>query len=231
VSEDARLALVRELERADEEVAALLTELDELFARVETLRRRALELEAFFARLPAERTAAGRAVQETQRAAAEADETAARAAAELGAAEASGKDERIAAARRFEIRARDAASTAARLASEARAAAASLEERAAGSEQEAAGLGEEARELAAALRERPGLATEAGLDLGAGLAGVSKWAAQARAALLVARTALAADRDAVIRQANELGSLVLGEPLGATAAAAVARRLERELGS
>jgi hypothetical protein len=231
VSEDARLVLVRELERADEEVAALLTELDELYARVETLRRRSLELESFFARLPAEREAAQRAVEETQRAAAEADETATRAAAELGAAEASGKDERIAAARRFEIRARDAASTTTRLASEARAAAASLEERVAGAKREAAGLEEEAKALAAALRERPRLATEAGLDPGASLAGVSEWAARARAALLVGRTALAADRDAVIRQANELGSLVLGEPLGATAASAVARRLERELGS
>jgi hypothetical protein len=34
----------------------------------------------------------------------------------------------------------------------------------------------------------------------------------------------------VIRQANELGALVLGEPL-TSSAAAVARRVERELGS
>ena len=231
MNQDARLALVRELERADEEVAALLTELDELYADVEAVRDRALELEAFFARLPAEREAARAAVEETRREAAEAEETAARAAAELRDAEAKGKDEHIAAARRFEVRARDATSTAARLAGEARAAAASLEERAARSEEEAASLAEDATDLAAALRRRPRLAVEAGSEPGAGLEGASEWAARARAALLVARSSLASERDAVIRQANELGTLVLGEPLGATAAAAVARRLERELGA
>jgi len=34
-----------------------------------------------------------------------------------------------------------------------------------------------------------------------------------------------------VRQANELGALVLGEPLTATSAAGVARRVERELGT
>ena len=48
---------------------------------------------------------------------------------------------------------------------------------------------------------------------------------EARAALLVARSSLASQRDAVIRQANELGSLVLGEPLAARSPADVARLL------
>jgi hypothetical protein len=230
VSEDARLAFIRELELRDEQVAALLTQLDEVYARVESLRERSLDVEAFFTHLPGERTSAAVAVAETARALEMAEETAARAAAELSDAEESGKTERIAAARRFEVRARDAVSTAARLADEARTAAVLLEERAGAAEQEAATLEARARELAAALRDHPRLGAEVGSEPGAGLAGVSAWAARARAALLVARTALAAERDAVIRQANELGTLVLGEPLAASAAAVV-RRLERELGS
>ena len=41
---DDRLELLRELEQADEAVAAELTEVDELYAAVEELRGRALEL-------------------------------------------------------------------------------------------------------------------------------------------------------------------------------------------
>jgi hypothetical protein len=48
--------------------------------------------------------------------------------------------------------------------------------------------------------------------------------------LLVARSQLAAERDAVLRQANELGAVLLGEALPPTSAAAVARRVEAELG-
>ena len=53
-----------------------------------------------------------------------------------------------------------------------------------------------------------------------------EWAGRARAALFVARGGLAAERDAVVRQANELGALVLGEPLTAGGPASVARRIE-----
>jgi hypothetical protein len=230
VSEDARLALVRELERADEEVAAVLSELDEIYSAVEGIRGRALDLEAFLARLPVQRAGVAARVEETGRALAEAEETAGMAAAQLREAEAGGNTERIAAARRFAVRARDAASTAARLTAEAVAAAARLEVRAAAAQDEASVLETRARELAVALRGRARLAADVGSEPAAGLEGVSEWAGTARAALLVARNALAAERDAVIRQANELAALVLGEPLAAGGTAVVARRLERELG-
>jgi hypothetical protein len=60
---------------------------------------------------------------------------------------------------------------------------------------------------------------------------VAEWGTRARAALLVARGQVAAERDAVVRQAAELGALLLGEALPATSAAGVARRVERELGA
>lgn len=228
---DRRLAFIRELEQADEAVAAVLAELDELYAACEALRGRALEVEAFLERLPGERAATARAEEEARVAVEEARTTAERAAEELRAAEAAHDDERLPAARRFDVRARDAVHTAERLLREAEEAAARLEAHAEAAGEEAKELTRRARRLAAALAERPGLAAEAGAPPAGGLAGVAEWGTRARAALLVARGQLAAERDAVVRQANELGTLVLGEPLTATSAAGVARRVERKLGA
>ena len=226
---DARLDLIRELERADEEVAAVLAELDELYASTEAVRERALDLEAFFARLPSARTAAAEAVDDAERDVLAAEETAARAAAGLRAAEEAGDSERLAAARRFDVRARDSLAGARRRHDEALAERERLDTEAAEAERERPELGARAGELATALRERPRLAPDAA-EPGTSLEDVSAWAAGARAGLLVARSSLAAERDAVIRQANELGSLVLGEPLAPAAASTVARRVERALG-
>jgi small-conductance mechanosensitive channel len=227
---DARLALIRELERADEEVGVMLAELDELYAATEEVRKRALELEAFAARLPAAQAAAASALEETGLEANAARETAGQAAGELHAAEEAGDPERLAAARRFHVRARDSLAMAERRVEEAAQDARRLEDEAAAAEREVPAVEARAVELAAALSHRPRLAAEAGTRPGSGLPGVSDWAGRARAALLVARNSLAAERDAVIRQANELGSLVLGEPLAPVVTADVARRVERKLG-
>jgi hypothetical protein len=227
---DARLDLIRELERADEEVAAVLAELDELYAATEAVRGRALDLEAFFARLPSARAAAAQAVDDAERDVRAAEENAERAAAGLRAVEEAGDAERLAAARRVDLRARDSLAVARRRHDEALAGRERLATEAAEAERERPELLARAGELATALRERPRLAPDAGAEPGASLADVSAWAPGARAALLVARNSLAAERDAVIRQANELGSLVLGEPLAPAAASTVARRVERALG-
>jgi hypothetical protein len=226
---DARVALVRELERADEDVAALLAELDELYAACEAVRTRALAVETFFARLPAERTAREQALGEARATVERAEEAARRAADELARAERAAEEERRAAARRFDVRARDALAGARRRLATASAERERLESGAAEAEREAQTLEERARVLAAALRRRPRLAADAGAAPGAELGGVSEWGGRARAALLVARAGLAAERDALIRQANELGSAVLGEPLAPARAHDVARRVERAL--
>jgi fused signal recognition particle receptor len=227
---DRRLALIRELERADEEVGALLAELDELYTATEEVRTRALELEAFEARLPAAQAAAARGLEEAESEADAARETAERAAAEFHAAEEAGDRERFMAARRFDVRARDSLAVAERRVREAEEDVRRLETEAAAAAREVPQVEDRAHELAAALSHRPRLAAEAGATPSSGLPGVSEWAGRARAALLVARNSLAAERDAVIRQANELGSLVLGEPLAPVATASVVRRVERELG-
>jgi hypothetical protein len=227
---DSRLALVRELERADEEAAVDLEELDALHAETEAVRKRALELLAFREGLPAEREDRARELAAAERGLEEARTVAARAAADLEEAERGGDDERLAAARRFEVRARDTVSVAERRAREAREGSERLETEAGEAEREAAALEHRAGELAAALDGRARVGSQAGALAEPGLDGVVAWGSRARAALLVARSQLAAEREAVIRQANEIGSVVLGEPLTAAPPSVVVRRVEKVFG-
>jgi chromosome segregation protein len=224
------LEFLRELERADEAVAAVLAELDELADETQRIGARALELETFFVKLPAERErpAAALAAAEVEAAAGRAALAAAE--AELTVAEERGDAERRAAAKRAEVRARDALRMAERRAASSRDDAAELERRREGAEEETNALEGRARAIAAALATRSQLAENGGQPPEPGLAGLSAWATQARAALFVARGGLAREREGVIRQANELGALVLGEPLTASSAAIVTRRVEQARG-
>jgi hypothetical protein len=226
---DERLALLRELERADGAAGAELAELDELYASVAEVHRRAVELQELVVRLPEEREAAAAAVRETEAALAAAQESLRRALEELAASEAAGDAERVAAARRFEVRAGDHLHIADRKADAARKHAAELEARAEAGRREAADLEARSLELAGVLEQRPRL-TDAVAVPGKAPEGVAEWGTQARAALLVARSQLAAEQDAVVRQANELGAVLLGEAIPPTSTAAVAARVGRELG-
>ena len=85
---------------------------------------------------------------------------------------------------------------------------------------------DDAERIAALLANRPRVAPAAGKVPSSGLGGVADWAVAARAALLVARSAAATERDAIIRQANELGSAALGSPLAASGPRAVLDRLQ-----
>ena len=221
------LAFLRGLEQADEKVAAALAELDRLAEETERVRERASALDRLLARLPTERERVDAAVSEAVSELARRREALERARAELQAAEGRHDKARLAAARRGEVRARDLVAMEQRRldAAEGEKARLAAEAHAAGSESEA--VVARARELAADLRERGGLAEGAGEPPSATLEGVARWATNARAALFVARARLAAERDAVIRQANEVGASVLGEPLAAQSAALVARRVEQ----
>jgi hypothetical protein len=219
-----RLAELRELERADEAVAAALVEADELYAGVEDVRGRAHALLELADRLPAEREAAAEVVTEADRQLADARAAAEQAAAELRLAEAGGNAERAAEARRFDLRARDSLHMAERRAVAAQERAAELEARAAAAERDGVALEQEARELGGRL------ADEVAAEPGAGPARVAEWGTEARAALLVSRSRLAAERDAVVRQAHELGAAVLGEDLPPLGAREVVRHVESTLG-
>ncbi len=56
------------------------------------------------------------------------------------------------------------------------------------------------------------------------------WAARVRAALFVVRGQLEGERERVVREANELGASVLGDPVTGASVALVRRRLEQTLG-
>ena len=111
----------------------------------------------------------------------------------------------------------------------AEAAAADLENRTGEATIRGQALHARVRKLAGDLRGRSRIADDAGKEPGPGLEGVEAWSAVARASLFVARGQLSAEREAVIRQANELGALALGEPLSAMGAGALTRRVEQAM--
>jgi predicted nucleic acid-binding Zn-ribbon protein len=228
---DRRLALLEDLERGEEEVAADLAELDELYAAGEQVRLGAHDLVDFFERLPEEREAAARGVEESAQALHEARAAFEQAEQELAATEHGDDQERLAAARRFHIRTRDALHLAERRAQAAEDRAAELETAATAAEEHVKELNARARELADALDRRPRVAAETEIPPDASPAQVAEWGTQARAALLVARSQVAAERDALVRQANELASNAVGEPVAAMSAAGAADLLRRTLES
>jgi hypothetical protein len=228
---DRRLAILEDLERAEEEVAAELAEVDELYAACEQVRLAAHDLLDFVERLPEEREAAAREIEEAARARDEGRAVFENAQQELAAAEKTGDPDVLAAARRFHIRTRDALHLADRRAHAAEDRAAELAAAATAAEHHARELNARAHELAEALARRPRVALETAIAPDATPAQVAEWGTQARAALLVARSQVAAERDALVRQANELASNVVGEPVGAMSAAGAANLLRRTLDS
>jgi hypothetical protein len=227
---DARLALLRELVAADEERAAGIEEVDRLLVETAAVRERSDLLAAVFAEAPSERARIDGEISEAEREVHERARALEEAAAELAAAERVGNEERLAVARRSHVHARDALSMAEKRAAARLAESRELERRLEHAECEAPAVEARAAELARLLRDRPKVAQEASRDPGAGLTGVAEWASGARAALVVARSSLSAERDALIRQATELGSVLVGEPLVATSARMIERRVEESLG-
>jgi DNA repair exonuclease SbcCD ATPase subunit len=226
---DRRLAILADLERREEEVAAELAEIDELYDACEQVRVAALDQVDFLARLPIEREAAAGEVEEATRALDEARAVFENAEQELAAAEKTEDEEVLAAARRFHIRTRDALHLADRRAQAAEDRIAELEAATTAAEEQARELDARARELGAALDRRPRVAVETEIPPDASLEQVAAWGTQARAALLVARGQVAGERDALVRQANELASNVVGEPVAAMSAAGAADLLRRTL--
>jgi chromosome segregation ATPase len=214
---DPRLDFARELEQRDREVGERLEVLGRLAREVHRIREDAAELAAFQERLPAQRDQVASAVAE-----AEGGLRAARDA--LAVAERSEDDE----AEREVTAARAAMAATEELLERTAGRRAALEREAEDAAARAAGLATAAavaaRELEAAPRVRlaaaPGSALEQVLD----------WAARAQAAILVARSGLESERDRIFREANELGSSVLGEPLQSTNVTLVRRRVEEWLG-
>ena len=218
------LDVVRELERRDDALGIAIAELEVLEAETEELRARAAAVEELRARLPDERRTLdlriGESREELERRRAEERD----AQAELELAEEKGDRERLAEARRAVVRAQDAASSAAKRLERAERLFAELEDAAAAAERDAPTLEQRAAIDAGELEKVPRLAAPPRPE--PGLAAVVDWAGRARAALFVTRNATEREREAIVREANELGAATLGEPLFASSVAQLRRRLE-----
>ena len=213
------LTFAEELERRDADVAQALAGVEQLQADVEELRAHASAAGAFLDALPtalAERAADERAAIDVRDEAA----SAARAAEQL--VERAGKeDQRLEAGRALQ-QARDDLHAAEFWVAQAGEAHAELERDGAARRVEAESLTQRAVELAPRVRDVPAGSTN--------LDGALEWASRARGALLLQHSALARERDEVVREATELLASVLGDPLTATGAAGVRERLARALG-
>ena len=205
---------LRELAARDSELRSAAETLRRLDAQVSALRTRAETIDAFFTTYPDE---------ETRR-----RETGSAAEAELarrrtGVTEA---ERELAAARDAETReraqnavarARDHFHVAEATLARARAAAAELEREAANLTAEVPQLEARARAIAAQVDGVPPAPT--------GVRGLVEWASHAHAELFVATGQLDAERDRVIREANELATMLLGEPTYGSTVAPLAERV------
>ena len=199
---------LRALDARDRELSARAARLDELQDEIAAVRAKAEEIDAFFAAYPA-------AEERVRKVASAAEGDLASRRAEVADAEAMlerAADDARAAAERAVARARDHLVVA-----EARVERAVAERDAL--EREAAALPRELPELAArAARAGEGSVPDAVPRE------LIDWAARAQASLFVAAGQVNAQRERVIREANELATMLLGEPTyGATPAQARAR--------
>jgi chromosome segregation ATPase len=212
------LAEVRQLASCDAELAAQAERLRELGAAAEAIRERAEEIESFFAEYPDEeqrrRAATDHARQELDRWRAELN----RAREELDAAR---DEEKRAAAERAARRTADRVLVAEVGAARAARAEGELEHTAAALTEESLTL--EAR-AACVAEDVPDVGPP-----GTGLSQLVAWASQVRASIFVAVGQLEQQRERVIREANELGTNLLGEPVYGSTTAQIRARVEAAL--
>jgi chromosome segregation ATPase len=209
------LAAARELEARDGALAAEAARLRELAEEAASIGAKAGEIETFFFMYAAEEARRREATEAAREDLARRRGEAAAAADEVERARSD--DERAAAQAALRRAADHVAVAEARLA-RARAAEAELEADAAARQAEVPRLEERAQRAARELPELP--------PAPAGPRELVEWASRARATLFVALSGLDAQRERVIREANELGTVHLGEPTYGSTPAQVRSRIE-----
>jgi hypothetical protein len=222
-------ALLDELVVADQTQAVAIAEIDELGRRTEEVHAQADELGHLLAAAPAERERIGAVLSEAEEQERSRAESLALAERELDEAAAGRDKERLQEAKRRHLQASDALAMSTKLVASLRAEQDELARRVAEAKEATPRVEARASAIAAELRGLSHVAGPAAELPASGLEGVSAWATGARAALLVARNGLAAQREAVVRQASELGSAIVGEALVATSTETIARRVRASL--
>ncbi len=221
------LELAADLERRDVAVAAEIDRARTLADGAKEIAARAEAIGALVGRAPAEHAAMDRAEAEAVALRSVADADCAAAVARLEAAGRKGHD--VADAQRdhgqAQVAARDAAArvdritcTRATLVKSERAARADV-----------SNLIAEAQAIAGQLADLPRVSTSGRVSPEPTLDGLSEWAARVHVALLVVRGQLDVERDRLVREANELGSVVLGEELAGNSVARVGRQVRAVL--
>ena len=219
------LAQLHELEQEDAEKDALVRELHDLLEQARQIQAMATGIQATQEELPERRQHAEENLHRvreevgTARAALAEAEEAIRTAGEAEARN----------AELFEVRARDRLSALERREAEAVGEVQAVEDKRRILNELAVAWQAKGKALADELRNRPRVAEDAGSEPSPGLEGLLAWAEVAHAALFVARGQAMVEHDAVIRQANEIGAVALGEPLTSVSAAVVTRRVRQSL--
>jgi hypothetical protein len=220
--DDRSLSLAAEIERRDGDVAAALDQVAHLSRQADHVRMRSEELQLFVDSVPGEHARLDRNEAEAR------DASAAAATAlthlERGSSDAS-TDEFV---RELESARRVAAEASARHRHVVHEQAA-LRETEALSRSEAAELAVQAAEVSRRLEDVPRVSQSGREPPGKMLTELAEWGRRVHAALFVVRGQLEAERDRLIREANELAGAVLGEQLAGSSVALVRRRLEEAL--
>jgi len=228
---DDLLALARDLERRDVDLAARIAAAGDLLRRVDSVREEARELQAALVAIPGEIAHAEEAERDARTREADARLELAEAERRLGEAGRSrraGEDVKTAAeraVRRAAVAAEDAATTVARMRDRLGA----LVSEEAALQAEGEGLAVEARHVAAAVADAPRVSESGRSVPGASLAEIEEWGARAHAALFVVRGGLENERERIVFEANALAAAALGDHAGGSSVALVVRRLEQSL--
>jgi hypothetical protein len=225
------LALVRELERQDADVAARIDTVAGLLARVDAARAGSRRVQGALEALPEAIAVAEQGERDALVRQGEAREelvVAERRLEEVGGARRTSdeaKTEAARAVRRATVAASDAADTVVRMRGRV--------EALAGDEvtlnAEAEGLAVEAQRVAREVAEVPRISGSGRTAPGASLAEIDEWGARAHAALFVVRGGLESERERIVLEAHALAAAAFGEQWGGASVALVRRRLEASL--
>jgi chromosome segregation ATPase len=230
MSERPMLTLARELEAADEAVAAQIAEVDDLQGETARIRERAHSHHDLLAELPAARRVAAESLERAEQALERRRAAVAKVDLELAEIERSRDHEAIAAARRAVVQARDSAGSAERRVARAVEEAERLERDGRSAAAETRALEQSARKLARRIAALPRVSRTGAVEPGPGLDDTIEWASRVQAALFVVRSGLDTERERIIRQANELAAGVLGEPVAPASVTLLRERVEAAVG-
>ena len=226
---DPVVASIAELEIRDGELASRLDAVRSLTQDVDRVRTRAAELESVLNGLPDERATLDAAEPDVRRDRDRVRDELAASATRL---------ERLEAKRRADVEELDQArrehTTAVAALADADARLARIEARRieldeleTAARAESDGLQVDAGRVARAIAALPRISDTARVAPGAGLQALVEWGSRAHAGLFVVRTGLETERERVVREATELGTSILGEPLGGSSVTVVRERIER----